>query len=378
MPNPTAPALRDHCESHPFELLVARPETVVVIPQRSIFSFDRTRETFSNHPKLSWAALAAIIVIPFVLGFALNYLRQGPSGTILVESDPVGASVACDGRDMGRRTPARFDVKIGPHSLSLRMPGYDSHDVPRFDIDESPGVKRLGPYTLNPIVVMAQIDSNPQKATVFVDGKATDVITPGRVSLPLGRHFVELVRPGYQTKILPAVECRQGEQIIDLGIFPLVAKDRVVRIASAPPGAAVRLDGVLRRPTPTEVELPVGSHRIRLSLSGYDALESNFDVEAGDSVQHVEDFRVRAQRLFRGADFRPCRAGLDPPRGRDRTSAGPPDALQLSACAWYLVEPDGNAQGVPAGDRTHRPLSGRRPIGPPLRPEHSLPTHSSR
>ena len=292
LPNPTARALPGHSESHPFERLVARSETVVVIPQRSIFSFDRTRETFSNHPKLSWAALAAIIVIPFAVGFALNYLRQGPSGTILVESDPVGASVACDGQDMGRRTPARFDVKIGPHSLSLRMPGYDSHDVPRFDVDESPGVKRLGPYTLNPIVVMAQIDSNPQKATVSVDGKATDVITPGRVSLPLGRHFVELVRPGYQTKILPAVECRQGEQIIDLGIFPLVAKDRVVRIASAPLGATLRLDGVLRRPTPTEVELPVGSHRIRLSLSGYDALESNFDVEAGDSVQHVEDFRL--------------------------------------------------------------------------------------
>ena len=44
--------------------------------------------------------------------------------TLVVKSDPVGAKIFVDGRDVGAKTPAQVSVDKGQHVVLVRMDGY--------------------------------------------------------------------------------------------------------------------------------------------------------------------------------------------------------------------------------------------------------------
>src|ERR1700692_699546 len=44
--------------------------------------------------------------------------------TLVVKSDPPGANIYVDGRDVGTKTPAQVSVDKGQHVVVVRVPGY--------------------------------------------------------------------------------------------------------------------------------------------------------------------------------------------------------------------------------------------------------------
>ena len=57
-----------------------------------------------------------------------------PAGQVRVASDPPGARISLDGRDLGRSTPDLFDLRLpGPHLLELSLEGHRPALLP-FDL----------------------------------------------------------------------------------------------------------------------------------------------------------------------------------------------------------------------------------------------------
>ncbi len=112
-----------------------------------------------------------------------------------------------------------------------------------------------------------QLESTPSGAMVLVDGKRAG-LTPMRLDLPLGEHRVrlELVGHGAWEDVFRLAEAREYPVRVDLKPEPRVAS---LKIGSTPEGADVTVDGTLQGQTPIRSELPLGSHSIRLSRSGY-------------------------------------------------------------------------------------------------------------
>jgi hypothetical protein len=110
------------------------------------------------------------------------------------------------------------------------------------------------------------IKSHPEGATVLIDGKSRGV-TPLKLSLPVGRHTVEL-RNGAASRTLPleveaGVAATQYIEIESAATVP-TAVGRL-EVLSDPAGAQVTIDGVARGVAPLTISsLPVGQHRVSL------------------------------------------------------------------------------------------------------------------
>ncbi len=112
-----------------------------------------------------------------------------------------------------------------------------------------------------------QMESTPAGALVLVDGNRAGQ-TPLRLDLPLGEHRVRLELVGHEAweDVFRLVEAREYPVRVDLKPEPRLAS---LKIGSTPEGADVYVDGIPQGKTPIQAELPLGSHSIRLSRSGY-------------------------------------------------------------------------------------------------------------
>jgi hypothetical protein len=110
------------------------------------------------------------------------------------------------------------------------------------------------------------IKSLPEGATVLIDGRSRGV-TPLKLSLPVGRHTVEL-RNGAASRTLPldveaGVAATQYIEIESAATVP-TAVGRL-EVLSEPAGAQVMIDGVARGVAPLTISnLAVGQHRVSL------------------------------------------------------------------------------------------------------------------
>jgi hypothetical protein len=111
------------------------------------------------------------------------------------------------------------------------------------------------------------INSHPAGATVVIDGKPRGV-TPLKLTLPIGRHRVEL-RKGAASRALPLdVEANTATtQYIELQSGPAAPEGfGVLDVQSTPPGARILVDGTFRGVTPMTIrDLGVGSHQVTLT-----------------------------------------------------------------------------------------------------------------
>jgi hypothetical protein len=117
----------------------------------------------------------------------------------------------------------------------------------------------------------ATFESNPPGAEVVVDGAARGV-TPLTVHLPVGRRTVE-IRAGNRLRTLEvAVDvARTTAHYVDFVPSGETGEAQTgrVEIVSEPPGAQVRIDGVVRGTTPLMLSaVPAGERRIVVSLGG--------------------------------------------------------------------------------------------------------------
>jgi serine/threonine-protein kinase len=118
-----------------------------------------------------------------------------PSGTqaIGVITSPAGALAALDGHTaVSCRTPCTLMAPSGRHFVEITLAGYQT---------EHREIAGSGPQDLPPIVMHAQVgtlllSSNPAGASITVNGKLLDKVTPAQLTLPPGSYDIAVSKDG--------------------------------------------------------------------------------------------------------------------------------------------------------------------------------------
>ena len=138
--------------------------------------------------------------------------------TLVVKSDPQGANIYVDGRDVGAKTPAQVSVDKGQHVVLVRMSGY---------IDE----------TMNAQFVLGQTFNFAP--TLRALGNTDNIKTVGKMSKLFG-----------------------GKGAL--------ANQAVVSIHTTPKGAQIAINRhLLDKNSPVDVALDPGNYEIDITLTGY-------------------------------------------------------------------------------------------------------------
>ncbi len=153
--------------------------------------------------------------------------------TLVVKSDPPGANIYVDGRDVGTKTPAQVSIDKGQHVVLVRMSGY---------IDE----------TMNGQFVLGQtFNFSPTLRSL---GNADNIRTVGKMSKLFGGKGAQ---PGQAT----------------------------VSIRTQPKGAQIAINQhMLEKGSPVDVALDPGNYVVDITLSGYAPVHKIITADKGGKV----------------------------------------------------------------------------------------------
>jgi serine/threonine protein kinase len=156
--------------------------------------------------------------------------------TLVVKSDPPGASVYIDGKDAGAKTPAQVSVNKGQHVVLVRLSGYiDETMNAQFALGQtfnfSPTLRALGNVdSIKTVGKMSKlfgggkgepgqatlsIRTQPKGAQVSVNQHMLDKGSPVDVLLDPGNYVVDITMTGYAPihKVITAE--KKGKVVID-------------------------------------------------------------------------------------------------------------------------------------------------------------------
>jgi eukaryotic-like serine/threonine-protein kinase len=153
--------------------------------------------------------------------------------TLMVKSDPAGANIYVDGRDMGAKTPAQISVDKGQHVVLVRKDGY---------LDET-------------------------MSTQFVLGQTFN--------------FAPTLRPLGNADSIKAV----GKMSKLFGGKGAQAGQATVSIHTQPKGAQIAINQhMMEKNSPLDVALDPGNYVIDITLTGYASIHKVINVDKGGKI----------------------------------------------------------------------------------------------
>ncbi|MBD3386401.1 SUMF1/EgtB/PvdO family nonheme iron enzyme [candidate division KSB1 bacterium] len=130
-------------------------------------------------------------------------------------------------------------------------------------------------------LVPVNIITNPEDATIFIDGK--EQTKQGTYKLGPGRHHIEVGQNGYETQSRD-IEVSTDQTLFEFELAKRV--DPVINIDSDPSGVTVWLDGVKLGETPVSRFYPAGQYQLRLEKNGYVDVERAIEITAPATEKH--------------------------------------------------------------------------------------------
>src|SRR5258708_6713336 len=206
-------------------------------------------------------------------------------GSLVVETDPTGATVILYPANIRKTSPAVFkDIKPGEASFRVEKDGYEAQDIP---IEVKPGSEtKAGLVRLVSLLGSAVITSEPAGAKVSLDGNSRhfDGVTPFRQEMiPPGTHRATFQRENWRPVEKSLVVKRNEET-------GLTANLRGVNldIRSNPAGAQVKLNGREAGLTPLSLtDQAPGEYQVSLAREGYDPATRSITVESQATVDET-------------------------------------------------------------------------------------------
>lgn len=203
-------------------------------------------------------------------------------GSLLVETDPIGATIVLYPRNERRTSPALFeDVKPGEITLRIEKEGFESKEVP-FVVKPGAATK-VEPVKLLPIYGSLTITSEPSDLRVVLDGndRRLEGRTPFTTALlPPGDYRVTFQRSGWnpQIKTVTIERGKSAEVFGNLTGFNL-------ELVSKPAGAQLVVERLPIGAAPkTIVGLEPRDYQVTATLEGYDVLHQTIKLTGNDRV----------------------------------------------------------------------------------------------
>lgn len=217
-----------------------------------------------------------------------------------VDSDPPGATVFLERKDLGGRgeTPLLLAVSPGRKKVIVELKG---HKAVSSKVEAVRGREVEVQVPLALIVGTLRVRSRPS-AAVYVDRVVGDNNRPAALSTPTtlrlapGRHSLEFEEPGYRTLRTDVVVRANREAPIDVALEERPPPSGTVVLASDTPGALVAVDGVESGFTPAVLRLVEGRHDVEVRGEGFRPWRRSIDVvKDGRSFYQVELEQAEAE-----------------------------------------------------------------------------------
>ncbi|MCY3542323.1 MAG: SUMF1/EgtB/PvdO family nonheme iron enzyme [Gammaproteobacteria bacterium] len=187
-------------------------------------------------------------------------------GLVHITATPVGATVSLNGVQLGQ-APLSHDVPAGEATFVLSAPRYQSSTI-TLDVEGMAREQRRH-IDLAPDWGDITIPTQPEGATVLVDGQPSGFTTPGPVEILAGEHEISVKLQGYASwKDLIFVEAGEQRTLDSVQLHPVQG---TISIVSSPPSASVTINGEFKGTTPLpdiEVE-PNEDVQVEVLLAGY-------------------------------------------------------------------------------------------------------------
>jgi outer membrane receptor protein involved in Fe transport len=230
-----------------------------------------------------------------------------------ITTKPPGARIYLDRKDLGERGAAPQVMALPPRSYRViaELDGY--RDATSEAVQLRIGSQRSVALTLERIVGTISVQG-AAGASVRLDADNTPAlcVTPCTVHSSPGQHTLILSKPGARTSRIPVSV--QADQIST--IEPeLVADTGTLAVTADESGAGIDVDGVARGFTPAVLPLPVGPHRVVVSMRGFRPVQREVTIVADQQVRlDVELFSSEsveaASRVVEPVELAPASVSL--------------------------------------------------------------------
>ena len=142
---------------------------------------------------------------------------------------------------------------------------------------------------IKPNVAVLKIVTNPPGATVYIDRRDLGPrgTSPRLLGLAPGRYKVIVDLAGYMPAEASDIDAQLArETTVDLKLAPKLEGLTGNLVVNADErGALVEVDGRPRAFTPDIVNLPAGSHRVRILLKGFRTIEQTVEIKPNDETK---------------------------------------------------------------------------------------------
>ena len=208
------------------------------------------------------------------------------AGTLVVVTQPRGATVTLDGQVLGEGPVTQEGVAVGEHILEVSLEG---HTTDTRNVTIEPGGRQAVQIVLEAVEAPPGdiiVRSSTPGATVIVDGEDRGAPPVVLEQQSIGTHAIVIRAPGFEEhratcSVGPGQNC---EIEADLGAEPVA-----VRVVANVPGT-LYVDGVEIGPVPYEGTVPSGNRRLEVRAPGYQTHVAQVMLTPGSS--EVRSFDV--------------------------------------------------------------------------------------
>jgi len=210
-------------------------------------------------------------------------LLKSKLALVLVETDPPGAAVYVDRKELGQfgTTPVALALAEGEHHLLVERQGYKAADLP---VAARTGTESQVKASLTPLFGRLVVNVTPGTTTLrfLRDGvPVTSNLERGGYPLQVGRYQVLASAPGYAPTERQVVVTEDTPAQLDLGLVPLPRATGVLLVSTGKTTADVFIDGRRVAVTPaTLTALPVGPHTLEVR-AGQQSVRRSVNITQG-------------------------------------------------------------------------------------------------
>jgi hypothetical protein len=225
-------------------------------------------------------------------------------GEMVISSVPAGAIVEIEGRSApSGRTPLTLSwLKPGAYKVTVSKSGY-APEVRRVEV--AGGKRASVDVRLTASQGFLTVNSDPQGASILINGKDTGKISPAEFALDPAAQSIVVHKEGYldaQTEIkliagqsvsyAPVLrEAGRTDNIKPVGGFSIFGGRAAhgmsrVEIKTHPEGAQIIVNGDLKpKTTPVTLQIGPGNYDIRLQKEGYQPVVKSLTVNGEEKVK---------------------------------------------------------------------------------------------
>lgn len=265
-----------------------------LVPNRNVvFNIARTYEQlkrFADAHRYYVDALEGETSQPTISTIQDAMKRIGPNvAVLLIESDPPGATVYIDRKDLGSRgrAPKPLAIAEGRYRVIVELEGYEPATVE--GVEAKTGAETKVPFSLKRIVgtVVVSIEGAPGAAVHIDDETSPAVCTaPCTFDVPPGRHLLHFTRDGFQASPRQINVAAKETVKTSAVLTPLTGS---VVVQADERDAIVEIDGRPAGFTPAVIQgVPVGTRKVKVTLRGYSAVERDISVRPNQQSQLLD------------------------------------------------------------------------------------------